>query len=226
MTLTIKEVAQASGLPVIVDADTGYGDVDDAVRTIIEYDKAGAAALHIEDQVFPKRCGHLEGKELVSVEVMCEKIAAMSAARPHKDFVIIARTDARGVTSMEDAIERANAYRAVGADMIFPEGLRDEGEFAVFAEGSPGGLFANMTEFGKTAIIPLERFDAMGYSIVIFPLSMMRIAMKSVVEALAHLKEHGSVDQLLDTMHTRAELYDLLEYDPAVEWSMYTHDSE
>ena len=225
MTLTIKEVSQASGLPVIVDADTGYGDVEDAVRTIIEYDKAGAAALHIEDQVFPKRCGHLEGKELVSTEVMCEKLEAMCAARPHPDFLIIARTDARGVTSMEDAIERANAYRAVGADMIFPEGLRSEEEFAEFAAGSPGALFANMTEFGKTPIIPLSRFGEMGYSIVIFPLSMMRVAMAAVVDALAHLKEHGSVHHLLDDMHTRAELYALLRYDPAVEWSMYESDS-
>ena len=220
MALTIKEVAQASGLPVIVDADTGYGDAQDAVRTIVAYEQAGAAALHLEDQVFPKRCGHLEGKEIIPTEAMCAKLVAMCAARSHPDFIVIARTDARGVTSMADAIERANAYRDAGADMIFPEGLCSEEEFAQFAAGSPGLLFANMTEFGKTPIIPLERFGAMGYSIVIFPLSMLRVAMGAVVKALDALKRDGSVDTLLDDMQTRADLYALLGYDPAVAWTV------
>jgi methylisocitrate lyase len=220
MALTIKEVAQASGIPVIVDADTGYGDDEDAAHTIVAYEQAGAAALHMEDQVFPKRCGHLEGKELVPTGTMCDKLGAMCGARPHPDFLVIARTDARGVTSMTDAIERANAYRSAGADMIFPEGLRSEEEFAEFAAGSPGALFANMTEFGKTPIIPLERFGAMGYSVVIFPLSMMRVAMGAVVRALDALKRDGSVDALMDDMHNRADLYELLGYDPDVEWTI------
>lgn len=226
MCRTIREVTGASGLPVIVDADTGYGELESAVRTIYEYEQAGAAALHVEDQVFPKRCGHLEGKTLITTDDMCAKISAMVDARTDPDFVIIARTDAREVNGIEDAIARANAYRAAGADVIFPEGLHNEDEFAAFAEGSSGHLLANMTEFGKTPIIPLSRFEELGYSIVIFPLSMMRMAMNAVIQALAHLKEHGSVDRLLDDMHTRAELYALLRYDPAIEWTGFESDSK
>ncbi|MCP4069054.1 MAG: methylisocitrate lyase, partial [Phycisphaeraceae bacterium] len=163
---TIREIADASGIPVIADADTGYGEVECAVRTVVEYERAGAAALHVEDQVFPKRCGHLDGKELVPAEEFAEKIAEMVAARRSPDFMIIARTDARHVTGIEDAIDRANRYRAAGAEAIFPEGLQTEAEFAAFAEGSPGLLLANMTEFGKTPIIPAARFGELGYRMV------------------------------------------------------------
>jgi methylisocitrate lyase len=218
MCRTISEIALASGLPVIADADTGYGELETSSRTIQEYERAGAAGLHIEDQVFPKRCGHLDGKQLIECDTMCLKIGAMARARVDPDFLIIARTDARGVTSMDDAIERANAYRAAGADMIFPEGLRDEQEFDRFAEGSPGLLLANMTEFGKTAIISLDRFGALGYSMVIYPLSMMRVAMGAVVPALKALKENGCVSTSLESMHTRQELYSLLGYVPGDDW--------
>ena len=149
---------------------------------------------------------------------MCMKIEAMVGARVDPDFLIIARTDARGVTSMEDAIERANAYRAAGADMIFPEGLRDEEEFAQFAQASPGLLLANMTEFGKTSIISLDRFGELGYSMVIYPLSMMRVAMGAVIPALKSLKENGCVSTSLESMHTRQELYSLLGYVPGEAW--------
>lgn len=212
------EITRASGLPVIVDADTGYGEIESSIRTIHEYERAGAAALHVEDQVFPKRCGHLDGKTLVPTEVMCEKISAMARARNHPDFVIIARTDAHGVHGIDEAIARANAYREAGADVIFPEGLHDEDEFAAMAEASPGRLLANMTEFGKTPIIPLSRFEELGYSIVIYPLSMMRVAMGAVVRGLAALREDGSVERLLDDMQTRKELYALLGYVPGEHW--------
>ena len=218
MCRTISEIALASGLPVIADADTGYGELETASRTIREYERAGAAGLHIEDQVFPKRCGHLDGKQLVDRDTMCMKIEAMVQARVHPDFLIIARTDARGVTSMEDAIERAEAYRAAGADMIFPEGLRDEEEFGQFAQASPGLLLANMTEFGKTPVISLDRFGELGYSMVIYPLSMMRVAMGAVLPALKALKEHGCVSSSLDSMQTREELYALLGYVPGEAW--------
>ena len=181
---TIREVADASGLPVIADADTGYGEVECAVRTVVEYERAGAAALHVEDQVFPKRCGHLDGKELVSADDFAKKVSEMVAARQSDDFMIIARTDARHVTGMDDAISRANRYREAGADAIFPEGLQTEDEFADFAKGSPGLLLANMTEFGKTPIIPVSRFGELGYRMVIHPLSMMRLAMGEVVGRL------------------------------------------
>ena len=218
MCRTISEIALASGLPVIADADTGYGELETSSRTIQEYERAGAAGLHIEDQVFPKRCGHLDGKQLIECDTMCMKIKAMVGARVDSDFLIIARTDARGVTSMEDAIERANAYRAAGADMIFPEGLRDEDEFARFAEASPGLSLANMTEFGKTSIISLDRFGELGYSMVIYPLSMMRVAMGAVIPALKSLKENGCVSTSLESMHTRQELYSLLGYVPGEAW--------
>ena len=215
---TIREIADASGIPVIADADTGYGEVECAVRTVVEYERAGAAALHVEDQVFPKRCGHLDGKELVPAEEFAEKIAEMVAARRSPDFMIIARTDARHVTGIEDAIDRANRYRAAGADAIFPEGLQTEAEFAAFAEGSPGLLLANMTEFGKTPIIPADRFGELGYRMVIYPLSMMRLAMGEVVRGLRELRAAGSVEPMLDRMQTRKELYGLLDYVPGEEW--------
>ncbi len=215
---TIREISAASGLPTIVDADTGYGEVEMVRRTTIEYERAGAAAMHIEDQVFPKRCGHLDGKTLIPTEDMAAKLTAAAASKSD-DFVLIARTDARGIEGLDAAIERGNAYREAGADMIFPEGLASEDEFAEFASGCPGLLLANMTEFGKTPIIPLSRFGELGYDIVIFPVSMQRIAMKAVTTALVALKAQGSVGAILDDMQTRQELYDLLGYTPGTEWA-------
>jgi methylisocitrate lyase len=219
MTRTIREVTQACGLPTIVDADTGYGEVEAVVRTTIEYERAGAAGLHLEDQVFPKRCGHLEGKSLVPTQVMVDKVKAACLHRSSESFLIVARTDARSVTGIEEAIERANAYREAGADMIFPEGLQSEAEFERFASESPGWLLANMTEFGKTPDITAHRFKEMGYQVVIYPLSMMRIAMAHVSRGLKVLKQHGTMEPLLDEMQTRQELYDLLQYTPGEQWN-------
>lgn len=222
MTRTIREIADASQLPVIVDADTGYGEVECVIRTTIEYERAGAAGMHIEDQVFPKRCGHLDGKELVAAQEMADKVAAAAQHRLSREFLIIARTDARSVTGMKDAIARANLYREAGADMIFPEGLEAENEFADFAKQSPGLLLANMTEFGKTPDIPASRFAELGYQLVIYPLSMMRLAMGHITQALATLKEQGTVRELLPQMQTRKELYELLGYQPGKQWNYPT----
>jgi methylisocitrate lyase len=219
MCRTIREIADASKLPVIADADTGYGEVECCIRTVVEYERAGAAALHIEDQVFPKRCGHLDGKDLVPASAMAEKVRAMARYRLSPDFVIIARTDARHVTGFEDAVKRANLYREAGADMIFPEGLQTEQEFADFAKASPGPLLANMTEFGKTPDIPAARFQELGYRVVIYPLSMMRLAMGEVARGLAALKRDGSVRESLPRMQTRKELYSLLGYVPGEQWN-------
>ena len=219
MCRTIREIADASKLPVIADADTGYGEVECCIRTVMEYERAGAAALHVEDQVFPKRCGHLDGKDLVPATAMCEKVAAMARYRLSRDFVIIARTDARHVTGFEDAVKRANLYREAGADMIFPEGLQTEQEFADFAKASPGPLLANMTEFGKTPDITAARFQELGYRVVIYPLSMMRLAMGEVARGLAALKRDGSVRESLPRMQTRKELYSLLGYVPGEQWN-------
>ena len=217
----IQHVTEASALPTIVDADTGYGDVEMTATTCRRYIEAGAAGMHLEDQVFPKRCGHLDGKDLVTTKAMCEKIAAAAAAKsdPDPDFVLIARTDARGVDGMDAAIERAQAYREAGADMIFPESLRTQDEFAHFAQACPGLLLANMTEFGKTPHLSVNTFGDMGYDIVIFPVTMQRIAMKAITDALALLKRDGTAEALLPRMQTRQELYDLLGYAPSETWS-------
>ncbi len=219
MCRTIREIVDASGLPVVVDADTGYGEVECVVRTTIEYERAGAAAMHIEDQEFPKRCGHLDDKTLIPASDMAEKVAAAAKHRLSRDFIIIARTDARSTSGMEEAISRANLYRKAGADMIFPEGLHSEAEFAEFAKASPGLLLANMTEFGKTPDIAAARFAELGYQLVIYPLSMMRLAMGHVARGLESLKKHGSVREVLPQMQTRKELYELLGYEPGVQWN-------
>ena len=223
MARTIREISDASKLPVIADADTGYGEVECCVRTVVEYERAGAAALHVEDQIFPKRCGHLDGKALISAAAMVDKVRAMANYRVNPDFVIIARTDAVHVTGFGDAVTRANLYREAGADMIFPEGLQTEKEFAEFAKASPGPLLANMTEFGKTADISAERFQELGYQVVIYPLSMMRLAMGEVTRGLAALKRDGSVRESLPRMQTRKELYELLAYTPGEQWN-YPND--
>lgn len=226
----IREAHRASGLPIIADADTGFGESEMVRRTIIEYQRAGAAGLHLEDQIFPKRCGHLDGKKLVALEHACEKIAAAAetaGACPDPSFIVCARTDARGVDGFEAAVERAAAYLHAGADMIFPEGLTSEEEFGRFAQAlkasvEPGMryyLLANMTEFGKTPMIPLKKFGDMGYSLVIYPVSMLRVAMGAVTRALATLRETGSVESLLPHMQTREQLYSSIGYKPGAEWN-------
>lgn len=223
----IQEVTRASGLPVLADADTGFGEGEMVRRTVIDYARAGAAGLHLEDQVFPKRCGHLDGKALVPAEHACEKIEM--AAKASVDccdgtFVVCARTDARGVTGFDDAVARATAYVQAGADMIFPEGLTTEGEFERFAKAMDTlgdrrpYLLANMTEFGKTPMISASRFGAMGYNLVIYPVTMLRVAMGAVARALEILKKTGSAEMLLPQMQTRAELYDLIGYNPSKPW--------
>jgi methylisocitrate lyase len=218
MCRTIKEVSTASGLPVVADADTGYGEIECIARTVVEYERSGAAGMHIEDQHFPKRCGHLDGKTLVTKDEMVEKVITASENRMTKQFVLIARTDARGVDGIEDAIERGLAYREAGADMIFPEGLRSEEEFAQFAKACPGLLLANMTEFGKTPYITANQFGDLGYNLVIYPVTMQRVAMGAITTCLQDLLQNGSVEGFVDQMQTRQELYDLLGYVPGKQW--------
>jgi methylisocitrate lyase len=177
-----------------------------------EFERAGLAGIHLEDQVAPKRCGHLDGKSLITNQEMCEKIRAAVDARVDAKFFIIGRTDARGVNGLDDAIERANAYVENGADCIFPEGLQSAEEFSIFRERVPGPLLANMTEFGKTPIIPAAEFGSMGYEIVIFPMTVFRIMMKAVGEAYETLLSQGTQQTILEKMRTRAELYELLRY--------------
>jgi methylisocitrate lyase len=223
----VREAADASGLPVLADADTGFGEAEMVRRTVIEYARSGAAGLHLEDQKFPKRCGHLDGKELVPVDHMVEKVEWAARAAP-RGFVVCARPDAAGVEGLDAAVTRARAYVRAGASMIFPEGLQSEEEFAKFARAmrelqgpDPRGgpyLLANMTEFGKTPIIPVSRFEAMGYSCVIFPVTLLRVAMGAVTKALEQLHREGSASGLLASMQTRQELYDLVGYTPGKAW--------
>ena len=222
MCRTIREVVGASKLPVIVDADTGYGEIESISRTVVEYESNGAAGMHIEDQEFPKRCGHLDGKTLITKNEMIEKIEFAFKSKLHKDFLLIARTDARGTDSFDSAVERGCAYRKAGADMIFPEGLRSEEEFSEFATQCPGLLLANMTEFGKTPHISASRFESLGYNIVIYPVTMQRVAMGAITTCLSELHTTGSAQGFENKMQTRQELYDLLGYVPGEPWQ-YTN---
>jgi methylisocitrate lyase len=199
-------------IPVIVDADTGFGGPMQVERTIAELEAAGAAAVQLEDQTFEKRCGHLSGKTLIEPAEMCAKLRAAAAARSDKDLVILARTDARGVSSFDDALDRAKRYLDAGADWIFPEALADAGEFERFANQLEAPLLANMTEFGKGPLLSLDELAEMGYAAVIYPITLLRVAMKAVEAALAVIATEGTQAELLDLMQTRQELYDLIEY--------------
>jgi methylisocitrate lyase len=205
-------LARATALPLLCDADTGFGEAIHVERTVRLYEEAGAAGLHLEDQVMPKRCGHLSGKGLVDVATMSAKIRAAVAARRDPDFVIVARTDARSVEGFEAATARSRAYLAAGADMIFPEALESAEEFARFAEAIPSPKLANMTEFGRSPLLSFHELSHLGYQAVLYPLTAMRAAMFAAEQTLRGLREHGSQRESLDRMQSRAELYDLLGY--------------
>lgn len=203
---------QVAPVPILCDADTGFGEEWNVVRTVIEMERAGLAGIHLEDQVAPKRCGHLEGKAVVPTAHMAAKIRAAIDAKRDSSFVVVARTDARGVEGFASAVERAKAYLDAGADAIFPEGLVSEDEFSQFRDEVGGPLLANMTEFGKTPLISAARFGELGYQMVIFPVTALRIMLRAVEEFYADLLTSGSQEGWLDRMRTRAELYDTLDY--------------
>ena len=200
-------------IPVIVDADTGFGESANVERAVFELEAAGAAAVQLEDQRLPKRCGHLSGKELVEADAMCAKLRAATAARSDPDLVIIARTDARGAVSFEEAIDRARRYLDAGADWIFPEALTSRDEFEKFAEAIDAPLVANMTEFGQSPLLGLDELAELGYSVVLYPVTLLRVAMKAIEATLAVLGSDGTQRDILDLMQTREELYDILGYD-------------
>lgn len=216
-------VCQAQPLPVLSDADTAFGDAWNAARTVIEMERAGLAGIHVEDQVSPKRCGHLDGKAVIPCDQMVAKLRACVEAKRDPDFVICARTDARGVEGLEAAIERAKRYLDAGADAVFPEGLESESEFEAFRSAVAAPLLANMTEFGKTPIIPLSRFRDMGYQMVIFPMTTFRLMLKAIAEGYEELVKTGTQAGMLDRMKTREELYETIEYPAYIakdeEWS-------
>lgn len=205
-------IVQAANVPCIADADTGYGDALNVWRTVREFERSGLAGLHLEDQVSPKRCGHLDGKEVVSTKEMAKKVLAAVESKADPDFLIIARTDARGVEGLDAAIGRARAYVDAGADAVFPEGLTSEAEFEAFRRALDVPLLANMTEFGKTPILGLNRFKELGYNLVIFPMTAFRVMLKAINEAYAELIGSGTQAALLERMHTRTQLYGTVEY--------------
>lgn len=207
----IRQVVRASALPVLVDGDTGYGEALNVMHMVRCFEEAGAGAVHLEDQLLPKKCGHLNDKKLASADEMCAKVAAARKARRH--LYLIARTDAVASEGMDAAVDRAKRYLDAGADAIFPEALVTAEMFREFARRMPGvKLLANMTEFGRTPFFTAEEFQAMGYAMVIWPVSHLRIAAKAMEELYAAIARDGGTHKQVDRMQTRAQLYETIGY--------------
>lgn len=205
----IRQIVRASQLPLLVDADTGYGEALNVMHATRVFEDAGAGALHLEDQILPKKCGHLNDKKIADAHDMAAKVAA--AAKARRDMVIIARTDAAASEGLDGAVARAKLYMEAGADAIFPEALNTAEMFRAFAERMPGvPLLANMTEFGKTPFFTASEFEAMGYSMVIWPVSSLRVANKAQARLYAAIARDGGTHGMVDQMQTRAELYDTI----------------
>ncbi|MGF0316639.1 methylisocitrate lyase [Nocardia fluminea] len=207
-----RQIARATELPVLIDADTGFGEPMNAARTVTLLEDAGLAGCHLEDQVNPKRCGHLDGKAVVDTAEMVRRIRAAVAARRDPEFVICARTDARAIEGLDAAIERARAYADAGADLIFIEALTQEAEFAKFRAAVDVPLLANMTEFGKSPLLSTRTLTELGYNAVIYPVTTLRLAMGAIEDGLREIATAGTQSALLDRMQHRSRLYELLGY--------------
>ena len=207
------QIARATNLPTLIDVDTGFGEPMNLARSLHELEDLGLAACHLEDQVNPKRCGHLDNKEVGETSEMVRRIRAAVDARRDPDFLIVARTDARAVESLDGTMERAKAYADAGADMIFPEALADEGEFAALRAAVAVPLLANMTEFGKTKLLTRAQLSDLGYNLVIYPVTGLRLAMKAVEDGFAEIASQGTQEHLLARMQHRQRLYELLGYE-------------
>lgn len=208
-----REISRVTDLPTLVDADTGFGEPMNVARSIQMLEDSGATAVHIEDQVNPKRCGHLDGKSVVDEETAVKRIRAAVGARRDNGLLIIARTDLRSLEGPEAALRRAQALKDAGADAIFPEALQGLTEYEMFVKELGIPVVANMTEFGKTDLIPRDQLENAGVKIVIYPVSLLRLAMKAADQALHVLRNEGSLQSAIPQMQTRAELYDLLDYE-------------
>jgi methylisocitrate lyase len=206
------QIAAASDLPTLIDADTGFGEPMSAARTVTLLEDAGVAGLHLEDQVNPKRCGHLDGKAVVETSEMVKRLRAAVAARRDPNFVICARTDAAGIEGIPAAIDRAKAYAAAGADLIFTEALRTPADFEQFRDAVDIPLLANMTEFGKSELLTSGQLSDIGYNVVIYPVTTLRLAMHAVEGGLREIASSGTQSGLLDRMQHRSRLYELLRY--------------
>lgn len=208
-----RAIARVTKLPALIDIDTGFGEPMNAARTIQELEDLGLAGCHLEDQENPKRCGHLDGKGIVGTDVMIKKVKAAADARRDSNFLIMARTDARASEGLDKAIARAKAYVEAGADAIFPEALQDEKEFEAFRKAVKVPLLANMTEFGKSKLLTAKQLQDLGFNIVIYPVTTLRLAMKAVEDAFDVLLKEGTQENLIDRMQTRKRLYEILDYE-------------
>jgi methylisocitrate lyase len=208
-----QQTARVTDLPVLVDADTGFGEPMNAARTVQLMEDAGLAGLHLEDQVNPKRCGHLDGKTVTPRAEMVRRVRAAVDARRDPDFLLMARTDARSVEGLPAAIDRARAYVDAGADAIFPEALADVSEYEAFRAAVDVPLLANLTEFGKTPLLDTATLENLGYNIALYPVTLLRIAMGAVEDGLRTLAAEGTQKSLLPRMQTRSRLYELLGYE-------------
>ena len=204
------QISRVTDLPTIVDIDTGFGDCK---KTIEVLENKGLAGCHLEDQIAEKRCGHLDNKELVSKDEMVKKIQKAVKARKDTNFLIIARTDANSVEGLDKTVERIKAYEEAGADMIFPEALKDESEFEKVRKAAKGYLLANMTEFGKSKLLDKKQLEDLGYNLVIYPVSTQRLAMQNVEIGLKSIFNDGHQNNIIDKMQTRKRLYELVEYE-------------
>ncbi|MGW4886412.1 methylisocitrate lyase [Streptomyces murinus] len=219
-----QQTTRATDLPVLIDADTGFGEPMNAARTVQLMEDAGLAGLHLEDQVNPKRCGHLDGKSVVAREEMTRRIRAAVDARRDPDFLLMARTDARAIEGLDAAIDRAKAYVDAGADAIFPEALADEREFEAFRDAVEVPLLANMTEFGKSRLLDARTLQNLGYDIALYPVTLLRLAMGAVEDGLRTLAAEGTQESLLPRMQTRSRLYELLGYADYSAFDSAVHD--
>ena len=204
------QITKVTDLPTIVDADTGFADCSKTIKT---FEEMGLSGCHIEDQIAEKRCGHLENKELISKDDMVKKIKEAVKSRKDQNFSVIVRTDANLVEGLEKTIERVKAYEAAGADIIFPESMKDEKEFESIRKNSKVFLLANMTEFGKSKLLSTKELKDLGYNIVIYPVTTQRLAMKSVEDGLRSIFKDGHQNNIIDKMQTRKRLYELVEYE-------------
>ena len=220
-----NQIARVTNLPTIVDVDTGFKSCEETIKT---FEKFGISAVHIEDQIEQKRCGHLDNKELISKEEMVNKIKKCVNARTDKNFKIIARSDAKDVEGIDKMIDRCKSYIDAGAEIIFPEALKDEKEFEIVRKSLKCYLLANMTEFGKSKILNYKELENLGYNIVIYPVTTQRLAIKSVEEGLRAIFEDGHQNNIIDKMQTRKRLYDLVEYEKynALDENVYNFSSE
>lgn len=207
------QIARVTELPAIIDIDTGFGEPMSAARTVQVMEEQGLAGCHLEDQQNPKRCGHLDNKSVLDVADVVRKIKAAANAKRDSNFILIARTDSRAAEGLDSAIERAKAYVDAGADMVFPEAMQDEGEFESMRKAVSVPLLANMTEFGKSKLLTAKQLENLGYNVVIYPVTTLRLAMGAIDHGLDVIKEEGTQESLLDVMQHRKDLYELLRYE-------------